>query len=844
MRMLLLAMAVTLAARVAAQSAPPVYLFTTLAGRAGTAGSADGRGEAARFRSPWGVVVDDNGVLFVADAGNATVRRIGVDGTVTTFAGKAGNYGSDDGKGDAARFGRAVPSLASVLTHLSYFNPILFVGPPVLLKPVPMSPRGLAFHPDGRLLVTDSDNSTVRQISPAGEVTTLAGSAAAESAWVDGTGVAARFSTPQGIWADLAGTIFVADTNNEAVRKIEGAAGVVTTWAGHPWLQGVTFNSNTLVIEAPVNGNGVLARFVSPNSLAGAANGDLYVGDFAALRKISAGRAVTTFSGTLTPALVTDPAEVHLPNAMVMDASGLLIIADTFKNRICAITPAGEVFALSAGAADPAGTLGGAADGLGLAASFRRPSGIALDREGNLYIADRGNHTIRKGQRVRPPTIATHPFDRSAIVGQTVSLAVSATSHVPLSYQWRKDGNDVPGGSEAILILADVKLSDAGNYSVVVTNTVGSTTSATVRVTVNAVAAPMALPVFETQPAAVAVLGGQAVTLTASAAGTAPVSYQWFRDGEAVAGATGASLTIAAAQAGDAGSYMVVATNAAGAVTSAPAAVAVNTSRIVNLSIRSTLGPGAPSLTVGFVVKGAGKSLLMRGAGPALTQFGLAGALTDPRLSYFAGARLVGGNDNWSAAPNAAAIVTAAAQVGAFAFSAGSADAAVLTTLDGDGYSAQISGATNGGGVVLVELYDANAQAASRLVNVSARALVGLGDDVLVAGFVVTGNAPKTLVIRAVGPTLAAFGVDGVLADPRLELFHSGATAPDVTNDNWGGGDALGAAFAARGAFPLQAADSRDAALLVTLQPGAYSARVSGVANTTGEALVEIYEVP
>ena len=146
-------------------------------------------------------------------------------------------------------------------------------------------------------------------------------------------------------------------------------------------------------------------------------------------------------------------------------------------------------------------------------------------------------------------------------------------------------------------------------------------------------------------------------------------------------------------------------------------------------------------------------------------------------------------------------------------------------------------------GVALAEIYDASTGAfsrtAPRLVNVSARTQVGTGDSILIAGFAIGGSTPVRLLIRAVGPTLGAFGVGGVLADPKLEVL-SGSTKI-AENDNWLAEDA--ATFGAVGAFNLTSR-SLDAALVTTLAPGTYTAQISGVRSTTGVALVEIYELP
>jgi hypothetical protein len=182
------------------------------------------------------------------------------------------------------------------------------------------------------------------------------------------------------------------------------------------------------------------------------------------------------------------------------------------------------------------------------------------------------------------------------------------------------------------------------------------------------------------------------------------------------------------------------------------------------------------------------------------------------------------------------------ASVNDFALPANSKDAALLVSLPLDGYTAQVNGAGTSTGVALIEVYEADiGTPVARFTALSARNQVGTGDNIIIAGFVVTGNAPKTLLIRGIGPTLANYGVSGVLADPKLDLY-SGNTRIDG-NDNWGGAAAVSSAFTVTGAFPLPA-NSKDAALLVTLQPGLYSAQVSGVNNTTGIALVEVYEVP
>jgi glucuronoarabinoxylan endo-1,4-beta-xylanase len=278
---------------------------------------------------------------------------------------------------------------------------------------------------------------------------------------------------------------------------------------------------------------------------------------------------------------------------------------------------------------------------------------------------------------------------------------------------------------------------------------------------------------------------------------------------------------------------------------------ALSSSRLLNLSIRSNAGTNDQTLIASFVVSGGAKQLLVRAAGPALTGFGVPGALAHPQLE------LINQNTSVSLATNTGwdtgiasdtDLVRSTTAALTFPFAAGSADSAMVKTLPNGAYSAKVSGLNNTTGVALAELYDSNLGTGGRLINASARTNVGTNDNVLIAGFVISGTESKTVLIRAVGPTLANFGVGGTLGDPALELTqHVSSNNTDVTvatNTAWGSttpADIVGASKAV-GAFDL-VADSLDSALLVTLQPGQYSAIVRGASGDTGVALAEIYEV-
>jgi hypothetical protein len=250
-----------------------------------------------------------------------------------------------------------------------------------------------------------------------------------------------------------------------------------------------------------------------------------------------------------------------------------------------------------------------------------------------------------------------------------------------------------------------------------------------------------------------------------------------------------------------------------------------------NLSIRASLAPGA-SITVGAVTAYGPQRFLLRAAGPALNAFGLEG-LPDPRLVLFASdGRQLAANEDWPAA-----LAPTARSVGAFPFGEGSRDAALVPDLGG-AFTVQTSG--SGAGAVLIEAYDVHNHGLPRLVNLSTRSQVGTGADILIAGFAVSGSGPKRLLIRAVGPGLSQFGLTGVLLNPRLEVLDAAGRSL-AANDDWD--VSMEGVFAQAGAFPV-GRGSRDAALVISVAANAaYTAQVSGVNQTTGEALVEIYEL-
>lgn len=278
-----------------------------------------------------------------------------------------------------------------------------------------------------------------------------------------------------------------------------------------------------------------------------------------------------------------------------------------------------------------------------------------------------------------------------------------------------------------------------------------------------------------------------------------------------------------------------------------PPSVGNGRERLVNVSTRGVAGVDSKTLIAGFVVTGdSPKDVLVRAIGPALGPLGVSGFLPNPRLSVYRGSSMILENDDWSADSKGLDVEAVAARVGASPCPRGSRDSAVVARLEPGVYTAHLTSADNGAGVALIEVYDASPATAGvpKIVNLSARCEVGRGENVLVVGFVVTGAVPKQILVRGVGPALAAQGVTGALGDPTLRLYKGSAALGG--NDNWSSGEdaaEIAAAAATVGAFALPVGGN-DAAFLVYLAPGVYTAHVSGVNDTTGVALVEVYEVP
>ena len=709
---------------------------STLAGLPGVKGTTDGVGGDARFSEPQGLAIDGTGTLYVAEFGSSTVRKISPGGNTLTLAGVAGVRGKTDGPPGTNRFS---------------------------------SPRGVAVDRIGNVYVADSANYAIRLITLDNHVQTVSGGTFGAR---DSVGTSTQYMQPWGIVIDPAGNIFVTDAVANTVRKISAVTRIVTTIAG------------TAGTKGSADGAGAAARFYEPTGI-------------------------------------------------TIDAAGTLFLTDTQNHTIRRVSADGKVTTIGGRPDAPAR----ADSGIGSAATFIAPYAITVTSNGTLYVAD--HQGIRRGEPVRAPSISTQPLGLTVREGSTASLAVVASGAPSPTYQWRLDGVPIEDAKSATLTLSAASAWQAGAYTVVVTNSLGTVTSSVAKVVVNSP------PNFSVPPQPALIGADGTAKLSATASGVGPFSYQWLRNGVPVAGATSSTLVTTLF-----GSYAVTATNPFGASTSGTVRVEFP-NRLINLSTSTNVGgAGGNTLIAGIVVAGppgASKRLLIRAVGPGLADFGVPNVLAQPVVSLFdQNGALIARNSGWATNPLSVYndIAETASAVGAFPLAPGSGDSALLVYVARGDYTVSVESKSAGtAGRSLVEIYEV-AEDTARLTNLSTRSQIGPGSE-LTVGFITDGKVSPKVLVRAIGPGLEQFGVAGALQRPSLRIFRGSRVI--ATNAGWTNAanpTEVEQTAVAVGAFPL-ARTAVDSALLLTLTANeSYTAEVSSADGKPGSALVEIYQVP
>lgn len=472
----------------------PGGTVTTLAGALEALGSNDGAGAAARFRNPEDVTVDAGGNIYVADTGNNTIRRISPDSIVTTVAGisEEASYGYADATGSAARFSKLtdiavdaagnlyVPDQANcrirkitpsgVVTTFAGLANVLSSTDGNLANATFYAPAGIAIDAGGNIYVSDYDLHIIRKITPAGIVSTLAGGMGLP-ALADGTGTAARFARPAGMDTDAAGNLYVMDQSNSAVRKITPTGDVTTlitsAQLGYPSL---LYNARDLAVDP--SGNVFICDRVTNTIRKLSTDGILSI-------VAGSGQINGWGDGTGTGA------RFNLPVGIAIDGSGNLYVTEDVSKLVRRITPAGVVTTV-VGAVH----IDSRKDGVGEKSGLEAPYGVAVDAAGNIYITDSGS--VRKIQLAAAPVITSQPQNQTVTAGGSVQFSVTTTGAPEPTYQWFFNGNPFAGATSSTLSFSNVRATDAGDYTVVLTNALGSVTSSRATLSVGSSTPPPA----------------------------------------------------------------------------------------------------------------------------------------------------------------------------------------------------------------------------------------------------------------------------------------------------------------------------------------------------------------
>jgi hypothetical protein len=548
----------------------PDYVVTTVAG-----GGADDPGDGgpainatigANIYGVNGLALDASGTLFIADTGDCRIRKVDTNGIITTVAGNGtGGYSGDGGSAIQAQLsspgGVAVDFSGNLFIGDTGNQRVRTVGTNGIIttlagngNPEFFSVYGLAVAPSGDLFIADWLNGFVREINTSGVLSVVAGGGGAGYAGNGVPAYASIFYAPRGVACDRFGNLFIADYNNNLVRKV-GTNGIITTVAG-------VGPSGAPGGYSGDGGPATSAQLFFPHDACPDAVGNLFIADTfnGRIRKVSVDGTISTVAGggTNYPGDGGAATNVSLnPTAVAVDASGNLLVSDSHRVREVVVT-SGPALVFKYASAVSAGTYD-------LVVS-------------NIYGSVTSSPSVLTV--TEPPAIILQPLSLSFSDGQPAVFAVTVIGAAPLAYQWLLNATPLAGDTSATLTLPSVAVTNIGSYEVIVTNAYGSVTSAV------ATLSGGQPPSITVQSEDLGFTNGNSAGFAVVAGGASPLAYQWFFDGTAVSGATDYGLFFQAEATTNLGSYWVVVTNAYGSVTSS----------VVTMSSTST-GTTRPAIT-------------------------------------------------------------------------------------------------------------------------------------------------------------------------------------------------------------------------------------------------------
>ena len=884
----------------------PAAVVSVLAGTPILSGTANGTGADARFNNPQGLFVDGTGNVYVADAGNHAVRLITPAGVVTTLAGLPGTSGAIDGPGTQARFNAPSDIAIDAQTNIYVADTQNHVirrtgtGSAPLITTQPTS-QMVAVGGSATFTAAATGSPTPnfqwqRQAAGTTGFVTLANDATfsgtnTATLTISGVTIAMSGDQFQVVATNLVGTPV---TSAPAVLTVvappvitspatasfrAGEAGTFTiTATGTPV---VTFSATGLPSWATLNPTSGVITGTPPNT-----TGSPFVVVVTANN--------TTLSGTATTQnLVLTVLPANIPASIT--SQPVSVAVNRGQTATLTVAAAGTGALSYQWFKDGVAISGATSSTLTITNAQPSTVGIYSVRVSNSFgSATSQSVTISVNTA---PELVTPPRAQTVLAGSSVTFSVNATGG-GLSYQWRKNGVSISGATGLSLTLNNVSAADAANYDVVVTNALGSITTSVAQLIV---ATAPTTPVFTAQPASRTAVAGSSVVLSAAAMGVPAPNYQWRRNGIPISGATSSTLTFANVQPGDAANYDVVVTNSSGSVTSQAGTLRVIARSYAGVYFGSLAGglgnfalyvrednsavflaylPSAVASVVNLslTVADNGQFSFTQITSPGLAGVGVSGSIADGgavsgsmsgsvnasftgsrsadqgETQNFAGFHVAGATNNASVAyliagatGQAFAVVQAGLatdggsgtvnSVGSISISTGRSTISAISQTNG-----VLSLASSGALTVTLSGGSETAVQTQRLANISSRARVTGTTSLAIAGFVVSGTESKPVLIRAVGPSLANFGITDRLATPALQLFRGQTVIASNTGVGTSADSAAIAAAATRaGAFALTS--TADSALLVTLPPGNYTAQVSGANNTAGVVLVEVYDL-